>query len=198
MSSTLVSPPVVKARSLSCPNCGAAVELRGFAHTLTADLPALPELAGCDQRRVPNPADLPGKAARAAEDPAGIARAVWRHAFRSDRLPAARRRRGRRFLLLGRVSAVQPVSRLPVSDRIPGPLEFRAGDERAARSGSVRQQTRVRVEGRTYTHFIQCDTPAPDLSSANFLGRFEWETRPDARTSSRRLTCFRRKRQARK
>ncbi|HYL37415.1 MAG TPA: DUF4178 domain-containing protein [Bryobacteraceae bacterium] len=39
MSSSLVSPPLVKARSLSCPNCGAAVELRGFAHTLTAVCP---------------------------------------------------------------------------------------------------------------------------------------------------------------
>src|SRR5438270_10338 len=39
MSSALVSPPLVKAKSLSCPNCGAAVELRGFAHTLTAVCP---------------------------------------------------------------------------------------------------------------------------------------------------------------
>ena len=29
----------VKARSLACPNCGGAVELRGFAHTLTAVCP---------------------------------------------------------------------------------------------------------------------------------------------------------------
>lgn len=40
MGTTLVSPPVVKARSLSCPNCGAAVELRGFAYTLTAVCPS--------------------------------------------------------------------------------------------------------------------------------------------------------------
>jgi hypothetical protein len=39
MSSTLVSPPMVKARSLACPSCGAAVELRGFAHTLSAVCP---------------------------------------------------------------------------------------------------------------------------------------------------------------
>ncbi|MBZ5612005.1 MAG: DUF4178 domain-containing protein [Acidobacteriia bacterium] len=39
MSSTLVSPPMVKARSLACPNCGAPVELRGFAHTLNAVCP---------------------------------------------------------------------------------------------------------------------------------------------------------------
>lgn len=39
MSSTLVSPPVVKAKSISCPNCGAPVELRGFAHTLNAVCP---------------------------------------------------------------------------------------------------------------------------------------------------------------
>jgi len=39
MSSTLVSPPIVKAKSLSCPNCGAPVELRGFAHTLNAVCP---------------------------------------------------------------------------------------------------------------------------------------------------------------
>lgn len=39
MSSTLVSPPMVKAKSLSCPNCGGPVELRGFAHTLSAVCP---------------------------------------------------------------------------------------------------------------------------------------------------------------
>jgi Domain of unknown function (DUF4178) len=39
MSSSLVSPPLVKAKSLSCPNCGAPVTLRGFAHTLTAVCP---------------------------------------------------------------------------------------------------------------------------------------------------------------
>lgn len=39
MSSALVSPPLVKAKSLSCPNCGAPVALRGFAHTLTAVCP---------------------------------------------------------------------------------------------------------------------------------------------------------------
>ena len=39
MSSPLVGPPMVKARSLSCPNCGAPVELRGFAHTLNAVCP---------------------------------------------------------------------------------------------------------------------------------------------------------------
>ncbi len=40
MSSALVSPPLVKAKSLACPNCGAAIELRGFAHTLTAVCPS--------------------------------------------------------------------------------------------------------------------------------------------------------------
>lgn len=40
MSSTLVSPRAVKAKALSCPNCGAPVELRGFAHTLTAVCPS--------------------------------------------------------------------------------------------------------------------------------------------------------------
>ncbi|HLG95353.1 MAG TPA: DUF4178 domain-containing protein [Bryobacteraceae bacterium] len=39
MSSSLVTPPLVKAKSLSCPNCGAPVELRGFAHTLSAVCP---------------------------------------------------------------------------------------------------------------------------------------------------------------
>ena len=39
MSSSAVSPPIVKPRSLSCPNCGAPVELRGFAHTLNAVCP---------------------------------------------------------------------------------------------------------------------------------------------------------------
>jgi hypothetical protein len=40
MSGPLVSPPLVKAKSLSCPNCGATVELRGFAHTLNAVCPS--------------------------------------------------------------------------------------------------------------------------------------------------------------
>lgn len=35
MGGSVVSPPVVKTRALFCPNCGAAVELRGFGHTLT-------------------------------------------------------------------------------------------------------------------------------------------------------------------
>jgi len=39
MSYSLVSPPLVKAKSLSCPNCGAPVTLRGFAHTLSAVCP---------------------------------------------------------------------------------------------------------------------------------------------------------------
>jgi Domain of unknown function (DUF4178) len=39
MSTTLVSPPVVKPKSLSCPNCGGPVELRGFAHTLSVVCP---------------------------------------------------------------------------------------------------------------------------------------------------------------
>ncbi|HUA85959.1 MAG TPA: DUF4178 domain-containing protein [Bryobacteraceae bacterium] len=39
MASPLVAPPVVKARALDCPNCGASVELRGFGHTLTVVCP---------------------------------------------------------------------------------------------------------------------------------------------------------------
>ena len=35
MSSALVSPPVVQAKALACPNCGGPVQLRGFAHTLS-------------------------------------------------------------------------------------------------------------------------------------------------------------------
>jgi hypothetical protein len=35
MSSPLVGPPVVQAKSLHCPNCGGPVELRGFGHALT-------------------------------------------------------------------------------------------------------------------------------------------------------------------
>lgn len=40
MSSSLVSPPVVKAKALNCPNCGGPVELRGFAHTLNVVCPS--------------------------------------------------------------------------------------------------------------------------------------------------------------
>jgi len=39
MSSPIVTPPVVKARALYCPNCGGPVQLRGFAHTLSAVCP---------------------------------------------------------------------------------------------------------------------------------------------------------------
>ncbi len=35
MSSPLVAPPVVKTKSLHCPNCGGPVQLRGFGHALT-------------------------------------------------------------------------------------------------------------------------------------------------------------------
>lgn len=40
MSSALVSPNVVKAKALNCPNCGGPLELRGFAHTLNAVCPS--------------------------------------------------------------------------------------------------------------------------------------------------------------
>jgi len=40
MSSPLVGPPVAKAKALACPNCGGAVELRGFAHTLSVVCPS--------------------------------------------------------------------------------------------------------------------------------------------------------------
>lgn len=39
MSTALVSPPVVKPKSLSCPNCGGPVEIRGFTHTLNVVCP---------------------------------------------------------------------------------------------------------------------------------------------------------------
>ncbi len=39
MASSLVSPPVVKAKALFCPNCGGPVELRGFGHALTVVCP---------------------------------------------------------------------------------------------------------------------------------------------------------------
>jgi hypothetical protein len=35
VASPLVAPPVVKTKSLHCPNCGGPVELRGFGHALT-------------------------------------------------------------------------------------------------------------------------------------------------------------------
>ena len=35
MASPFVAPPVVKTKSLHCPNCGGPVELRGFGHALT-------------------------------------------------------------------------------------------------------------------------------------------------------------------
>src|SRR5215469_2359988 len=40
MATPLVAPPLVKARALNCPSCGAAVELRGFGHTLTVVCPS--------------------------------------------------------------------------------------------------------------------------------------------------------------
>jgi hypothetical protein len=39
MSSAIVTPPVVKAKSLHCPGCGGPVELRGFGHTLSVVCP---------------------------------------------------------------------------------------------------------------------------------------------------------------
>src|SRR5277367_1134518 len=39
MSSSMVSPPVVKPKALYCPNCGGPVELRGFGHALTVVCP---------------------------------------------------------------------------------------------------------------------------------------------------------------
>ena len=39
MSSPIVSPPVAKAATLACPNCGGPVERRGFGHALTVVCP---------------------------------------------------------------------------------------------------------------------------------------------------------------
>lgn len=39
MASSLVAPPIVKAKALFCPNCGGPVELRGFGHALTVICP---------------------------------------------------------------------------------------------------------------------------------------------------------------
>src|SRR5579884_4263150 len=39
MSSPVVTPPVVKAKALFCPQCGGPVQLRGFAHTLSVVCP---------------------------------------------------------------------------------------------------------------------------------------------------------------
>jgi hypothetical protein len=39
MAASIVTPQVVKPKSLNCPSCGAPVELRGFAHTLTVVCP---------------------------------------------------------------------------------------------------------------------------------------------------------------
>jgi|HubBroStandDraft_4_1064222.scaffolds.fasta_scaffold66791_1 hypothetical protein len=39
MSSPLVGPPVVKAKTMYCPNCGGPVEFRGFGHALTVVCP---------------------------------------------------------------------------------------------------------------------------------------------------------------
>jgi hypothetical protein len=39
MAAAIVSPQVVKPKSINCPNCGAAVEIRGFANTLTVVCP---------------------------------------------------------------------------------------------------------------------------------------------------------------
>jgi len=39
MASPIVTPQVVKPKSLNCPGCGAAVEIRGFAHTLSVVCP---------------------------------------------------------------------------------------------------------------------------------------------------------------
>ncbi len=39
MGSPLITPPVVRAQALSCPNCGGPLERRGFGHTLTIVCP---------------------------------------------------------------------------------------------------------------------------------------------------------------
>src|ERR1035438_9374384 len=39
MNAAATNPPVVRVKALFCPNCGGPVELRGFAHTLTAVCP---------------------------------------------------------------------------------------------------------------------------------------------------------------
>ena len=53
-----------QAKSISCPNCGGPVELRGFAHTLSVGLPAVPQRPRCVHARSSNPPEVPGEDAR--------------------------------------------------------------------------------------------------------------------------------------
>ncbi len=90
MASSIVTPQVVKPKALNCPNCGGPVELRGFAHTLSVVCPQCLSVLDAATPEFQILQKFQGKQRDPAEDPAGNARQIRRHAVRSDRLPGAR------------------------------------------------------------------------------------------------------------
>ncbi len=78
MSSTLVSPPVVKPRSLRARTAARAVELRGFAHTLTAVCPHCLSVLDATSPEFQILQKFQGKLRMQPKIPLGVARPIRR------------------------------------------------------------------------------------------------------------------------
>ena len=83
--------PAVQAKSISCPNCGGPVQLRGFAHTLSVVCPQCLTVLDASTPEVQILQTFQGEDAHAADHPARIAGQNRRHPVRSDRISESAR-----------------------------------------------------------------------------------------------------------
>ncbi|HEV8146023.1 MAG TPA: DUF4178 domain-containing protein [Bryobacteraceae bacterium] len=173
MSSPFVSPPVVKPKSLECPNCGGPVERRGFGHTLTivcpqclsvldATTPALDilqKVEDAQNRRVPLiPLGQRGNFQGATWEVIGFqTRAVSYEGetFEWDEYLLFNPYKGFRYITQynGHWNWVTPMESLPVRTSTGG-------------------KPAVSTEGRLYKHFS-----GGDASTTFVLGEFPWRVR---------------------
>ncbi len=172
MATTSVNPTVVKPKSLNCPNCGAPVELRGFAHTLsvvcphclsvldasTPEFQVLQTFQGKQRIQPKIPLGTRGKLAGTIFEVIGFqVREVESDGdvFSWDEYLLFNPYKGFRYLTeyQGHWNFVRVMSALP--------METRSAGKRA-----------VVVQGRTYRHF---DTMA--AVTAFVLGEFPWQVR---------------------
>ena len=172
MAASSVSPPLVKPKSLSCPNCGAPVQLRGFAHTLTAVCPnclsvldatspefdVLQKFQGKERVQPKIPLGSRGTIAGVTYEVIGFQQrevVVDADFFCWDEYLLFNPYKGFRYLseYQGHWNFIKPMSALPLETRSTGKLA-------------------VRMLGRSYVNF---DTVRARTSFV--LGEFPWQVR---------------------
>ena len=96
-----------QAKSLSCPNCGGPVELRGFAHTLTSVCPQCLSVLDASTPEVQILQTVPGRRRLSPRFRSARAAKSATRTRKSSASKSAQVRIRRRLLLLGRISALQ-------------------------------------------------------------------------------------------